>query len=185
VQASIRITLRNFKIPIRCNSDEIILPLGLHCKIASGQSLNTDGKETFWSTISPDSCRRYDILYEDQANKLTPKANQTSPTVYTTRKTTFTLKTAEISLWLVQIEHPKLFILKTQCNHAFKVRSRISMNNLDIFAYVNSKFVYVEKHKTQLMHLYRDIMEQKCALEKQIQNSCCPASSPTRWLTEL
>jgi len=35
VQASIRITLCNFEAPIRHSSDEIILPSGLHCKIAS------------------------------------------------------------------------------------------------------------------------------------------------------
>jgi len=186
VQASIRITLRNFEAPIRRSSDEIILPSGLHCKIASGQCLDTDGGETFWSTVPPDSCHfsHYDILYEGRANKLTPRANQTSPTVYTvtTRETTFALtKTAEVSLCgytLVQTEHPKLFILETQRDHTFKIRSRISVNNLDIFAYVNSKFVYVEKHiKTQLTHLYRDIMEQKCALEKQILQNALTLSS--------
>jgi len=42
------------------------------------------------------------------------------------------------------------------------------MDNLDIFPYVNSKFVYVENIKTQLTQLYSDIMKQKCALEQQI-----------------
>jgi len=37
------------------------------------------------------------------------------------------------------------------------------------YLHVNSKFMYVEKHiKTQLTKLYINIMEQKCALEKQI-----------------
>lgn len=47
-----------------------------------------------------------------------------------------------------------------------------------IFSYINSKFIYVEKHiKTQLTQLYRDIMEQKCALERQIlQNPLSLAS---------
>jgi len=83
----------------------------------------------FWSTISADSCfSHYDILHEGQANKLTPRANQTSPIVYTitTRETTFALtKTAEISLCgytLVQTEYRKFFILKTQRDHTFKVR---------------------------------------------------------------
>jgi hypothetical protein len=38
-----------------------------------------------------------------------------------------------------------------------------------MFAYVNSKFLYVEKHtKNQLNKLYMNIMEQKYALEEQI-----------------
>lgn len=45
----------------------------------------------------------------------------------------------------------------------------IVVENLDIFTYVNSKFVYVEKHiRTQVTTMYRDIMTQKCELEKQV-----------------
>jgi len=52
------------------------------------------------------------------------------------------------------------------------------VNNLDIFAYVNSKFVYVEKHiKNQLNKLYMYIMEHKCALEKQILQNALSLSS--------
>lgn len=73
----------------------------------------------------------------------------------TTQETTFALtKTTEMSLCgykLIQTEHPKLFILETQRGHTFKTKTKISIDNLDIFFYVNSKFVYVEKHvKTQL-----------------------------------
>jgi len=79
---------------------------------------------------------------------------------------------------MTQTEHPKLFILEAQRERTFKVKSKISTNNLDIFAYVNSKFVYVEKHiKTQLITLYTNIMEQKCALEKQILQNALSLSS--------
>jgi len=47
---------------------------------------------------------------------------------------------------MIQTEHPKLFILETQRGRTFKAKSKISVNKLDIFAYVNSEFVYVEKH---------------------------------------
>jgi len=124
------------------------------------------------------------ILYEGIANKLTPKINQTIPTVYTVtaRETTFALsKTNEISLCgytLTQTEHLKLFILETHQDRTFKVRTKISVNNLDIFTYVNSKFIFVKKHvKTQLTQLHCDMMEQKCALEKQILQNALSLSS--------
>jgi hypothetical protein len=68
--------------------------------------------------------------------------------------------------------------METQRGKSFKIRARVSVDNLDIFSYVNSKFVYVEKHiKTQLSRLYQDIMEQKCVLERQIlQNALLLAS---------
>jgi len=71
---------------------------------------------------------------------------------------------------MTQTEHSKLFILETQQGRTFKTRSKISVNNLDISAYINSKFVYIENvHiKPQLTKLYINIKEQKCALEKQI-----------------
>jgi len=97
----------------------------------------------------------------------------------TTQDTTFALvKIAELNLCIMtQTEHLKLFILETQRGRTFKARE-ISINNLDIVAYVKSKFVYVEKHiKTQLTKLYTKIMELKCALEKQILQNALSLSS--------
>ncbi|EGI67244.1 hypothetical protein G5I_04177 [Acromyrmex echinatior] len=100
---------------------------------------------------------QYSDLYEiwnNVVSKLTSRVNQIAPTIYivTTKETTFALiKAAEFSLCeytLVQTEHSKLFILETQRDHTFKIRSRISLDNLDIFAYVNSKFVYVETSRS-------------------------------------
>jgi len=46
------------------------------------------------------------------------------------------------------------------------------VENLDIFAYVNSKFVYVEKHiRTQINYLYRDVLKQRCNLERQVMKN--------------
>jgi len=42
-------------------------------------------------------------------------------------------------------------------------------HNLDIFTYINSKFVYVEKHiQTQISQLYRNILLQQYNLEQQM-----------------
>ena len=42
-----------------------------------------------------------------------------------------------------------------------------------MFAYINSKFVYVERHiRTQIKQLYRDMLVHKCNLEREtIRNS--------------
>ncbi|KYN32606.1 hypothetical protein ALC56_13087, partial [Trachymyrmex septentrionalis] len=81
---------------------------------------------------------------------------------------------------LFRTEHSKLLILEIQRSRTFKTRSRLSVNNLDIFSYVNSKFVYVEKHiKNQLTRLYQDIMKQKCALERQIPQNALPDTLAT------
>lgn len=186
VQATVRITLRNLDISVKRSSNEIILPSGTRCPVTDRTCQDSDGAETYWTAPPEDSCHfdRYDILYEGTAVRLSPRANQTSTTVYTvtTGDTTFALaKTKEFDLCgykIFQTEHPKLLVLETQRGRTFKMRSKITIDNLDIFTYVNSKFVYVEKHvKTQLTRMYRDIMEQKCALERQILRNALSLSS--------
>lgn len=186
VQAILRITLKTFEMPVKRSTGQAILPSGAQCKLAHGYCLDSEGSETFWTPLTVDHCHfdRYDIIYEGLATKLSPKANQTTPTIYTvtTKDTTFALaKTTDFDICgykLTQTEHPKLFILETTKGRTFQTRSKIAVDNLDIFLYVNSKFVYVEKHiKSQLTQLYRDIMEHKCVLEKQIlQNALTLAS---------
>lgn len=186
VQATVRIILRELEVNIKRSNNELILPTGTRCAAAAETCQDSDGAETYWTTQPVDSCHfdRYDILFEGTAVKLSPRPNQTSAIIYTvtTGDTTFALtKTDEFDLCgyhLSRTEHPKLLILETQRGRTFKIRSRIAVDNLDIFSYVNSKFIYVEKHmKTQLTRLYRDVMEQKCALERQILQNALSLSS--------
>jgi len=49
------------------------------------------------------------------------------------------------------MEHLKLFILKTQRKfETFKARSKLSVNNLEIFVYVNSKFVHRKTYQNSI-----------------------------------
>ncbi|KMQ82980.1 hypothetical protein RF55_21280 [Lasius niger] len=66
-------------------------------------------------------------------------------------------------------EYPKFFILETKKGDIFPNRGVIPVDNLDIFAYMNSKFVYVEKHiRQQITSLYHNVVQQKCDLERQV-----------------
>ena len=182
VQASIKITTRKLELPVKHGNDEVILPSGARCRATAEECNDADGTMTYWSALPADNCHfsRYDVLYEGIAYQLSPKktkeqTQRDSPTIYTvtTQDTTFALaQTTETNVCgykILRTEHPKLCILETQPGRVFKARSKVRIDNLDIFTYVNSKFIYVEKHlKTQLTQLYQDIMEQKCALERQI-----------------
>ena len=68
---------------------------------------------------------------------------------------------------ITSTEHPKLYILETTRGDSFASPKEISVANMDIFSYVNSKFVYIEKHmRTELRSLYRDIVNQRCIVER-------------------
>jgi len=49
------------------------------------------------------------------------------------------------------------------------LKQKPATDNLDIFAYLNSKSIYIEKHiRDQMTALYHDILIQKCELERQV-----------------
>ena len=177
VQASVKITLANYDATVSLTTGKIILQSGTHCTLIDGFCIDIDGNSAYWKTEPTDSCNfnRYDVLYEGKATKLTTVGDATSPDVYTltTQETTFRLaRQSNQSLCgytLIRTEHPKLFILETQRGESFAVQRKISVSNLDIFPYINSKFIYVEKHvKLQMRNLYKDILTQRCNLERQV-----------------
>lgn len=177
VQGIYRITLKSGMISVKLNSGKVILRSGTICNLADSTCLDMEDGNTFWQTIPATFCNfnQYDVLYEGTAQKSMDKNLQNAPEIFslTTKETTFALtKTTEFKLCgytLYRTEHPKLFILETQAGNTFIKTKPIAVENLDIFTYVNSKFVYVEKHlKTQISTMYRDIMIQKCELEQQV-----------------
>ncbi|KOC58953.1 hypothetical protein WH47_00965 [Habropoda laboriosa] len=177
VQASITITLRSFYAPIRIKTSQVILPSGRHCLVTEEYCEDTEGEATFWTTTSEDNCHfnRYDVLYEGTATKIVPPNSTIGTTIYslTSDDITFALTTTSSQTLcgyvLLKTEHPKLFILATSKGNTFKSKEKIEVNNLDLLTYVNSKFVYVERHiKTQITELYTNIVHQKCVLEQQV-----------------
>ena len=65
-------------------------------------------------------------------------------------------------------EHPKLVIFETVKGESVAGYYKLAVDNRDLFAYVNLKFIYVEKHiKTQIRNLYRDVLLQRCNLERE------------------
>ncbi|CAK9834636.1 Retrovirus-related Pol polyprotein from transposon 412 [Anthophora retusa] len=179
VQAVIRIKIRTHIAAVKLATNEIILQSGQRCLVQQGSCLDSEDGFSYWDNSPTDYCKfnNYDVLYEGKATLVEDEDNQgLSLYSVTSQGTTFALarttSTKVCGYTLIHTEHPKLFILETEKEGHFKTRTPIAINNLDIFAYVNSKFVYVEKHlKTQIIQLYRDVVKQKCALERQIMHN--------------
>lgn len=114
---------------------------------------------------------------------------KTSMTFYTTRiqgydgnkeKVMYSVKKGDIIFTLVithdvalcflpgfATEHPSLFIHVIQHNTRPFTSSIGEARNMDMFAYVNSKFVHVERHiRNSLTSLYKDVIRHRCDLER-------------------
>ena len=181
VQGTVKITLTEQEGRIKLNSNAIHLRSGTACSLSEGSCIDSEGGYTFWDPIPIDNCKfnRYSVLYEGYANKMVDNDNIQNQVVYSlsTQDITFALaskgKETACGYSLIKTEHPKLLIFETTYGESFAIAKKVSVSNLDIFAYVNSKFVYVEKHiRAQIKLLYRDVIFQKCNLERQtIKNS--------------
>jgi hypothetical protein len=177
VQATIKISLKSGIVPVRIGVNKILLKSGTVCVFKKGNCLDTEDGYTYWQPQPPSPCKfdQYDVLYEGIATKIQEIKTSNEPTrpVYalTTQEITFALtKTGEQPLCgytLLSTEHSKLFLLETTKGNTFI--SKRKTKNLDIFTYVNSKFVYVERHvRMQMTALYHDILTQRCTMEKKV-----------------
>ena len=71
-------------------------------------------------------------------------------------------------MWLQNNSDPKLVIFETVKGVSFVKPEKIAISNLDIFAYVNSKFVYIEKYvRSQIGYLYQDVVIQRFNFERE------------------
>lgn len=196
VKAIMDFTLTSYTAQVLLENDKIHLASGQVCTLSEGSCLDVRGGYTFWSPIPVDRCGfdKYGVLYEGLAQKMTDGSGTHVETVYTlsTSDVTFGLTARGYKnvcgYNLIRTEHPKLVILETTKGESFAQNERVSVNNLDIFAYVNSKFVYVEKHiRNQMKSLYRDVVTQRCDLERStLKNSLSiAASSPDEFAYRL
>ena len=136
-----------------------------------------EGGYTFWDSLLGGDCHfnRYDVLYEGLGSKISVAEDRRAQVVYMVSegKRTFALTRKEAQpvcgAVLYRTEHPKLFIVESHEGVSPESRRGLTIENLDMFTYVNSKFVFIERHvRTQLNHLYYDILKQHCDLERQV-----------------
>ena len=181
VQGTIKKSLSEQTAEIKLNSNTIHLRSGTIFSLSDSHCIDQEGGYTFWNTVPVDNCKfqKYSIIYEGLANKLIDHDFDNKQIMYSffTQDITFALtaksKETVCDYVVIKTEHPKLLIFKTTKGEIFANYKKISVSNLDIFAYVNSKFVYVEKHlRSQMKQLYKDALTQECKLEKQtLKNS--------------
>ncbi|RLU21202.1 hypothetical protein DMN91_005575 [Ooceraea biroi] len=177
VQGTLTITLASYYTAINLETNHVHLRSGTTCTYTYSSCMDIDGRHTFWESIQQDHCKfnQYDVLYEGYASRMLDTFLEQPQIIYSlsTQEITFALTmTGEEHLCgytLIKTEHPKLLILETKKGESFTTRRRISAENIDLLAYVNSKFVYVEKHiRTQMNLLYRDVLKQRCDMEQQL-----------------
>lgn len=179
VLSSVKITLQDYTAKVRLNTNKVKLRSGVTCELNAGQCTDIEGGNTFWDPMPADTCKlsTYSSLYRGLADKIVDYANDPPQITYSviSQDTVFALtKTGEYltcGYKLLRTEHPKLVIFEDQPEvKVFQNHGRVS--TFDLFTYVNSKFVYVEKHiRYQINRLYQNILMQQCNLESRLMQN--------------
>lgn len=183
VQAEVSITLKHNYDLYNYKDNTIILKSGLQCNYIDGYCFDNEYGDTYWNFLTFNQCSDdfINVLYEGESTKLLlpNEQNKTFPlsSYYVEHQgNLFALRTIQklnmCGFIIYQTEHPKLLIIEDQGQGFYFHQHTIHPLNLDLFTYINAKFVYIEKHlKLQILSLHRDSILQRCKLENQIINS--------------
>jgi len=161
------------------NEDQLVLlPSGYKCPKDQGNCVDPDRGFTFWQDLSVPRCETHDfeMLYKGMANKSVINFQGHVSTLYTTSgEIAFSLmvksQTTVCGHKAYSTEHPKLRIVPTQ-GLSYDFKQTKNAYNMDLFTYMNSKFVYVERHiQNQIKSLHKTLLMNQCRIERDLLNT--------------
>ena len=178
VRATITIILREYNAPIHMDTNSVIMHSGTRCSMKLGFCIDPENGYSYWDQFSLTVCNegKYATIKKVKGKKVIDTSKQYGQVVYWADdgKTQFALEVEkEIKICgkaAYATEHPKLFVAEISSldSRIFDI-NMITINDLDVNTYMNSKFVYFNHHvDKQLSKLYVDLLEQKCKLERQV-----------------
>ncbi|XP_066589317.1 uncharacterized protein [Prorops nasuta] len=174
VFGQIKFTMTDYQASVNLEKNEIILRSGIRCGFTSESCMDSEDGNTYWE-VKQTNCnsKSFSILYEGPANKTIDKEK---------KETVFSVASDSVSFALAsrgsekicgypitKTEHPKLFIIDGSTEHHFFHDLEYDPKNLDIFVYLNSKLIFLERHmRHQIINLYNEVAVKHCELSNQL-----------------
>ena len=178
VQASVRITLRDFSTRVSLDSNEIKLPNGVVCPFLEGYCMDYLQGESTWDTTVTHLCKKFNVIYEGTATFVQEKEANASGNRYVViedRTKIFAIQLTKRNqlcgnpVW--ESEHPRLIIIeKKSATQVTPWTMRGGENpDADLITYVNTKFLYVEQSfKRGLNEMLAHTIHRRCLLSREI-----------------
>ncbi|DAZ90404.1 TPA_asm: putative glycoprotein [Periplaneta americana mononega-like virus] len=178
VQLSMKVTLKDGWTPVNLDEKLLQLPSGGTVDYGKGETIDFVYGNTYWNLIETESCdmSRYDVLFDGPGVMLTEALESSTRKIVVVESSsqTFSVELRSATLLCSQpsytTESPRLFVVVIPPGMPRYFRRSTPLDPLDVSltAYVNSKFVYVERHiRTQIESLYTHVMTQSCTLARQ------------------
>lgn len=175
VSGSVTMTMTNYLAYIHTSAGTVKLNDGTVCKADEHQCIDSLSGYTFWQTTAVTRCdeRKHMVLYEGMADKFIENEYGRDIVTYSvsTEKKSFGLRITDqyeqCQFLAYHTEHPKLIIVPSTSGQFFFVQGETNPSMLDLMAYMNSKFVYVEKAlRKRMTELYIELSYQRCEVER-------------------
>lgn len=187
VSGSIKVTINKYDASVNGETNKIHLQSGTSCKYSDGKCLDSSLGESYWNVKEDDTCKtlQYKVLYEgnasisyseDLASKINSNIEGTLLTV-SNDMALFSFKLGRryrlCHLEAYTTDHPRLLVIRQLGTSFYHKQQRLDGTELDLFSYINSKFVYIERHlETNLKTLHRYIEHLICeAYVKSLENN--------------
>lgn len=178
VQSRFTVMLYSGSVQADLDEDTVRFPSGQACKYTQLSCLHYYYGYSFWQAEQAfgKNCRSldYNVLYKGKSEFVVSSHLGSNRTVMTVSSEDYAfaleLRSSKIlcETTVFRTDHPQIFVLDNSGGTFWDSQSTpINAINVDFTAYVNTKFVYVERHtQAQAMNLYRDLLAQKCKVEK-------------------
>ncbi|APG78725.1 putative glycoprotein [Hubei chuvirus-like virus 3] len=178
VSATVTITLSDYTASSDTVNDQIHLRSGLSCKASEGSCMDTEAGYTIWTGTTRTRCDAnvHLVLYEGTAMRYTSRSPHEKDVItYMVEDGSriFGLRITgpydACSFNAYTTEHPKLIIVPEEKRPFYFQKRPLMVDSMDMMAYVNAKFVYVEKrHERSYNALYKELNQQRCRLERKV-----------------
>lgn len=175
-QGILTVHLESYTAPVNMVKKQIILKSGRRCDYGSLECKDMDHGNAFWRATIESQCgsdKYYSVLFTGNGTKIIDEEDNSLTFAFEDQGRAFALRTTSMvpacSLHFHATEHPKLFVYEPAVTFIQMGKRLDAVENLDMFAYINSKFVYVSDHfRNQIKQLYQDIRFHRCRLEAEI-----------------
>lgn len=176
-QGQVSVSISHMDGSVSFEDDALHVPGGVKCRYSKGTCEDSHLGEMFWDTIPSDVCsaEKVNVLFTGWSNVSESKGVESTSKIYTVNNgdMLFSLRiTGKYNLCNLDsytTEHPKLIVVRSQGQAFYHKKKRITPSKMDLFTYVNSKFVHIERNiQTNMEALYKTIIRQSCELERHV-----------------
>lgn len=174
-QVNFEIMLTTSTAVVDLEAGKVVTNNGYRFDYGGGKGFDPQFGYTYWTTPEEEkecSPKTYTVLYEGPATMLDSRINDVQTVIVNSSDFIFAIEVKKDIVMCqshaFSTEHPKIYVLYGPAHKFILSKTSPKRFDVDQFLYINSKFVYIEKHfQGQIESLYKHLYGKICDLKHQ------------------